>query len=370
MKTLIFTLLFSLTAFADTNDYEVLPQGKVHQGDYFATGKTIEVSGTVLGDVYAFGTEVIIDGSVRGSVIAAAGSISIIGTVEGNARLGGGQIEISGSVLKNVTAAAASIELDRSGKIGGNAVLSAGIFEVEGTIGGNLTLSGSKLRLQGTVGGNVDAGVTEIRIGSRATIGGNLKYSSDEAIIDPGAKIQGSTTVKPSFIRRVIRGKWHLFGARITGLLMNFLFTFVIGVFILKLFPRKLDRTLDALRKKPWKSLFAGLLTMILLPIISVLLFITILGLPIGLALLALSLLGFYSAKIFPVLWFSNRLFWRWIKDPHSLWRLFFGLILFFLIIQIPFLGSFLSLAFTLIGLGALVLGRAPQKRRKARPSR
>lgn len=370
MRTLILVLFFSLTAFAEPNDYEVLPQGKTHQGDYFATGKTIEVSGIVTGDVYAFGTEVIIDGTVRGSVIAAAGSISISGTVEGNARLAGGQIEINGRVLKNVTAASASIQLDRSGSIGGNAILSAGISEIDGSVGGNLTLSGSKLRLQGSIGGNVDVGAAELRIGSRAIIGGDLKYSSDEAVIDPGANIQGATTVKPSFIRRVIRGKWHLFGARTTGMLMNFFFTFVIGAFIMKLFPRKLDRTLDALRNKPWKSLFTGLLTIILLPIISVLLFITILGLPIGLALLALSLLGFYSAKIFPVLWLSNRLFRRWIKDPHSLWRLFVGLILFFLIIQIPFLGAPLSLAFTLIGLGALVLGRVPQKRRKARSSR
>ncbi|NGX47952.1 MAG: hypothetical protein K1000chlam3_01337 [Chlamydiae bacterium] len=362
-KIIVFLLAcFSSLGANEEEKYIVLPEEQVHEGDYFAAGGIIEVSGIVKGDVYAFGTQILVDGHVFGSVIATGGSVEISGIVEGNARLAGGQISINGTIGRNVTAAAGNIQLVSKAIVGGNAVFTGGIIDIAGDIKGDLTLSASNARLLGDVGRNVHAYTGKLRVGSKADIGGNLDYSSSEkAFIDPGARIEGKITYKPSVITQVFKGKWRqgvILGSRLMRILMSVVFSFVIGVIFCKLFPKKLARTLKTLGATPWKSFWTGLLILILLPIACIILFITILGFPIGIALLAFSVLGFYAAKIIPIFWVSNAVFHK----PNSLLGLAIVLIAFFLIAQIPILGPLLSMVFTLIGLGALTLSRMPKK--------
>lgn len=365
MKKLLFFLFIAFASLHADDEYIVLQEEQVHEGDYFAAGGTIEISGVVKGDVYAMGSQIIVDGHVLGSVIATGGSIEIAGTVDGNVRLAGGQVEINGTVGRNVTAIGGNIQFVSKTVVGGNAVLTGGIVDVSGKINGDLTLSASNARLLGDVGRNVQAYAGEFRVGSRVDIGGNLDYSSSSpARIDSSARIGGKVTYEPSVITEVFKGNWRqglIFGTRLTGVLMNFAFSFFIGALFLRIFPKKLQRTLDTLRKKPLKSFWMGLLILILLPVACLLLFITILGFPIALALLAISLLGFYTAKIFPILWVSNSI----LPKINRYLGLAIGLVLFFLLVQIPVFGALLSSVFTLLGLGALFLSKSIRKRRK-----
>jgi len=370
MRKVLFLLLFCFSHLAAADDeYIVLQEEQVHEGDYFAAGGTIEVSGTVKGDVYVVGSQIIVDGHVLGSVIATGGSVEIAGTVDGNVRIAGGQIEINGTVGRNVTAIGGNIQFVSKTLVGGNAVLTGGIVDVSGQIKGDLTLSASNARLLGDVGRNVHAYAGELRVGSKVDIGGNLDYSSSApARIDSSARIGGKVTYEPSVITEVFKGKWRqglIFGFRLTGILMNFAFSFFIGALFLRLFPKKLKRTLETLKSKPGKSFWVGVLILVLLPVACLLLFITILGFPIALVLLAISLLGFYTAKIFPIFWVSNAFLSKLNLKVNSLLGLAIGLIIFFLLIQIPIFGSLLSSAFTLLGLGALFLSRPARKKSK-----
>ena len=357
------TLLFA----KDKDGFVVLPQGVVYKGDYFATGGSIEISGDVKGDVFAFGSHVVVDGKVEGDVIAAGGTIEIGGEVLGNVRIAGGQVEISGTVGRNATVMGGNVQLTGRGLIQGNAVFTGGVVEIAGRIGQKLTLTASQARFSGQVGNNIKAYVGALRLSATAEVGGDLEYtSSEEARISPDAKIKGQTTYHPSAVRQVFKGEWRkgfILGTRFVGILMNFLFSFVIGLVIIKFFPRRVKGALSLLEKRPWKAFWVGLLTTILLPLACLILFITILGFPIALALVALSLLGFYSAKTFPILYFSNRLFPKIGLKKNSLVTFFSGLVAFFIIQQAPILGSLLSLAFLFLGLGAVLLGRLPAKK-------
>ena len=75
-----------------------VPAPQVVEGDYFAFGKVVEISGTINGDLYASGGQVVIDGRVNGDVLVAGGRVSISGTVSQDVRAAGGQITIAGSV--------------------------------------------------------------------------------------------------------------------------------------------------------------------------------------------------------------------------------------------------------------------------------
>jgi len=69
----------------------VLPAGQEVQGDYFAFGPQVEISGTVHGDVYAAGGEMLMDGVVDGDLIVAGGDVTVSGMVTQDIRIAGGK---------------------------------------------------------------------------------------------------------------------------------------------------------------------------------------------------------------------------------------------------------------------------------------
>ena len=81
-------------------DRAVLQAGQVVQGDYFAFGPHVEISGIVNGDLYAAGGEITVDGVVNGDVIVAGAKVFVSGTVAQDARVMGAQVTVSGTIGK------------------------------------------------------------------------------------------------------------------------------------------------------------------------------------------------------------------------------------------------------------------------------
>lgn len=363
--------IFLLTPFfafsAETKEVEealhnviVLPVTERHEGDYFAFGKSVEVSGTVTGDVYVMGGQVFIDGTVEGSVLCAAGTAEISGEVKQNVRATGGQVRISGTVAHNVTILAGNADITSSASIGGDIVSVAGYTDLGGKVGFDATLLSSGLRIAGTINNNVKAYSEQVRVTSRAVIGGNFDYrSSSPAWIDESAKIRGEVKYHPSLVRDLLKGTWLqglLIGSKFAALFMNFLFTFVIGLIVLKLFPKSIHDAVNALKRHHWKALIYGIVLLILFPLVALLLLMTILGAPLALTVLALNVVTFYTVKIIPVLWVTNYLLpminlKAWKIPTYSL-----GLFIYFLLTLIPYFGPLMAFAALLFGLGSVVL--------------
>lgn len=337
-------------------------QGEVHEGDYFVTGGEIQLSGIIRGDVYAVGSKVIIAGQVEGDVIASGSTVEISGKVFGNARLAGGEVLLTGEIGHNFTAIGASVQMTKDALVGGNGVFLGGEVALSGEIKGGATIKASHIQLGGKIGKDVSARAGELSVGPDAVIGGNLEYTSgNKAAIDPGAKIGGEVIYSISPVKEFLGEHWKnrlITGSRLLALLMNLIFSFVFGMIFIKIFPAGFQNALYVLKHKPWKALGMGLLSIILLPLVCLILLITILGFPIALALIAFSLLTFYTAKILPIIWIGNSLFSKLKIKLSTSWVLLFGLILFFLVLQIPFVGSIVSVSFILLGVGSATLGQ------------
>jgi cytoskeletal protein CcmA (bactofilin family) len=373
MRYLLIFLLFCSGLFSDEQgNFIVLPEGQVHQGDFFASGNSVEISGTVKGNVYAFGSQVIVDGTIEGDVIAAAGVVAIAGEVKGSVRVAGGEVDLAGKIGRNVTILAGSLEISSPANIEGNITAMAGNLDMEGSIQGKATFFSSQLRISGFIGKELTAYVGHMRLTSRAKVDGNIEYNSDaEALVDEGAEIKGSVKRSPSgigdFFGDKVKKRLAL-SSRILGTLMNFIFSFVLGCILIKLFPNKYSGCLEVLRRRPGKTFMVGVLVALLLPLVCLLLFITILGVPFAIALIALNILGFYSAKIVTILWLAEGMAPKLRIRPGSLWLLFIGLIAYFLIKEIPLIGKLTALAVMLLGLGA-IFSRPRRFRRKPHPS-
>jgi hypothetical protein len=340
----------------------ILPFGAVHNGDYFAMGRSVEISGTVNGDVYVLAEQVVIDGVVNGDLLCIAGSVDISGKVAYNCRIVGGQVLISGEVGKNVTAVAGNLQLLSSAFLGKNLVATAGNVDLAAKIGYDATVVASNLRISSQITNDLQCYVGQMRITSRAVIGRNLEYrSNNSAWIEPGATIRGTTTYHPSFVHELVKGTWIqslLVGSKIVAILMNFIYTFVIGIILIKIFPQNLESALHELKKHPFKSLSYGLMLLVLLPLASVLMLMTILGIPFALTLIALNIVGFYTAKVYCIFWGSNWIFGKLKMKGNRLPSFFLGLVIYFFLVAIPIFGTILSFVFMLLGLGAGVLSQ------------
>lgn len=360
----IFLLLFSSLHADDKPKSEmvILPAGTVVEGDYFAFGNSVEISGKVTGDVYVCAGQLFVDGEVGGDILGICASAQIAGHVDGNIRAVCGQIIFSGTVGHNVSLATASAELTSLARIGGNLVSVTGNIDLNTPIGGEATIVASSLRSTSFIGKSLRAWVSQMRITSKAHIVGDVDYQSNNlASIDPQAIIGGTVTHHPSFVHQVLHGGWVqkiLIGSKVVTALMNFLYTLAVGWILLRFFPKNLEGSVVILQKKPLKALVYGLLLLILLPLASLILLMTILGVPFALTLIALNVIGFFTAKIISILWGSNMLFGKLGLKPNKIGTFAAGLVVYFLLTSIPYAGLLIAFAAMLFGLGASVLVR------------
>ncbi|VHO03990.1 polymer-forming cytoskeletal protein [Candidatus Rhabdochlamydia sp. T3358] len=337
----------------------MIPSHAVYEGDYFAAGDSIEISGIVNGDVYLIAGQVVVDGVINGDLICCAGSVDISGRVSNNARLLAGQVLLSGEIGRNITAVGGNVQLLKQSSVGKNVVITAGNADLAARIGSEVTAVASHLRVSSTIGQDLHAVVGLMRLTSQARISGDVDYrSNSDAWIDQGATVVGTITQHPSFVRNLVKGTWMqkvLVGSKLLTLSMNFLYSLAIAYLLLRLFPRNLQSALLSLRGQPWRSLSTGLITLIVLPLCCLLLLMTVLGVPFALTLIALNIVGFYTAKVYFIFWgsdwLSSKIKWR----IHRLAAFAVGLIAYLIISSIPGLGKIFSLAAMVFGLGAAV---------------
>lgn len=340
----------------------VVKSQQVIPHDYFAYGRSVEISGTIDGDLYVCGSQVFIDGIVRGDVLVLGGSVEITGLVTQNVRLVAAQVTVSGAVGGSLSGLAATVELTPSASIGKNVVLLVGNADLSGKVHSNARMYASNLRISREVGGNVTAYVGQMRVTSKALVGGNIEYwSHHRAIIDQEAGVKGKILHHPSFFYYLMHGKIFKglrIGSKLAALCMNFLYTLGMALLLFRYFPIRLEDSIKVLNQRPLQAFLTGALLLFLLPIACLMLLITIVGIPFALTLLAINVISFYTAKIFSIFWFSKSLFCRFDYKRHK--KLYFSatLFLYSLLTLIPYLGMILSVVALIFGLGGVILSR------------
>ncbi len=357
-------LIPSLFFFADDSreNAEVIPSGQIFQGDYYALGDLVEISGVVKGNAYLVGTQVTINGSVEGSVFILAGDLELNGSVGGDIWALSATSTVSGMAAKDVILLSANAQLNGSGRVGRNLTVIAGNAEIENWVGGNVTALAAHLKVSGIIEHNLRSFVGKLRVLPAAQIKGDLKYRSNEAaLIDPRAEIGGSILYHRSLLHDLldvpmIRGL--IIGSKVATFLMNFIYTFVMGVIIIRMFPRKLSKALHSLQEDPLKSLYYGAILLVLFPLASLILLATVIGAPFALTLIALNIVTFYTVKIFTILWVANEVFSRWKWKKNGLMTLFSGQVLYCILVAIPFIGPFFAFLTMVFGLGAVAVAQ------------
>lgn len=371
VATIIFLFLSILAfpVFAQTSsenfrrgDTVILEKDEIVDGDFFAFGERVEISGTVNGDVYVAGGMVFVDGVVNGDLIAAGGTINISGKISQDVRIGAGQITITGSIGKNITFGGGNVEITDSASIAGSILAGAGNVVIAASVGGDIRIGSGSLTLSNQVKGNVVAGVEDLRLRSKAKIEGNLFYwSKKDASIDSSAKIVGGlsrftpdNTINLSATKLSSNFNGFFFVLKIVSIF----YTLVIGLLLIKFLPTFSQNAADRIKNKPWPTLGWGVLVFFGIPLLIIGLLISVIGIPFALVATPAYLIVLYVVRIFVFL-FTGQFVAEKLNLKINKYLVFIlGGTIYYLIQLIPLIGGFVIFLVLLLGLGAVIAAK------------
>ena len=327
----------------------------VQDNVYLAGGSATSI-GSVSGDLIAAGGNVLITGNVGQDVAAVGGNVTITRTVNGDVRAAGGNVNLEGVVVGDVVGAGGQIHI--GGEIGGDVVIVGGALRVDAPIQKSLRFWGGDVYIDAPISGAVEIEADRITLGKNAVIGGAFRYTSaEEAVLESGARVVGETTYTPRSRSAPMIPSKTLFAIFSILTLLKFLAALAGALVIGLLLKRYSARIISAAIKQPFMELGRGLIVLIVLPVASVILSATIIGIPFGIVgILSYIILLITSYLIAPIL--VGSCLYKWMlrrKDYDISWlTILVGAVAFSILEFIPFIGWIVILGLTLQTLGAM----------------
>lgn len=358
-----------------------IPAGVTIQNDIILYGDAVVIDGTVEGDVIALGNTVRVNGAISGTLVGAAQSITVTGKVEGS-----------------VYAASLMLAFGSASEVGRSVYFAGGELDTArgGAIARDINAISLGARLEGELGRNMQASIGPVELLRLAIQGINSLLGAERIQLPPllepatvvpsgahlsaaGLSINGllsmgpsSGAIPPAAIDTERLLEWLLrFG-------LDFVTFTVLGLLVVLLAPSLLTRGAYRMRVSPWAALGWGMavfatgivgliLAALAVVVVSMLFWALSLGalgaLTFAVGLFTVLLAGAFY--VFLVLFCSKLvaafLIGRLILTSISprvadtkVWCMLLGVLVYLLLVAVPYLGWLVAVAATFFGLGAI----------------
>jgi cytoskeletal protein CcmA (bactofilin family) len=341
----------------------------------YAAGGEVRTSAPVQGDLMSVGGRIVVDQPVGGDATLAAGAVDVRAPIGDDLRVAGGDVAIENTVGGELFAAGGNVAVRAPAVVARQASVHGGSVTLEGRFDGDVRADGQKVTLNGDVKGNVHLAGEQIELGPRAHIAGNLAYASGAEIRrDAAAEVTGTITREPASAtpqdRAPARGNR---GTGFVGGVFSYLAFLACAAVFLLVVPRFSEEAPRRIQASPWLALGIGFATLVAVPVLAVLLFITLFGIPLGIAVMALYPVLLLTGFLVGVLSIA-RLLPAALRQPPPdrfarLIAYFAGaLLLIMLVARVPFVGGLALAVVSLAGIGACVLELYERRRGPGAP--
>ncbi len=328
------------------------------QSDQYVAGRIVRVNAPIDGDLVVAGQRLIIGADIGGDLIAAGETVDVRNAVADDVRAAGQTVILAAPVAGHIVAAGETVTLDQGSSVAHWAWLAGRTVSVAGSVGQELRAAAESVSVTGRVEGDANLMGQRIELGPAAFIGGDLIVQSQtEPVVTDGATILGE------IIREDLPEDEGGFGPirwlRGAAGFVYFTVTLLTAVLVLGLlFPQFSHATSDRLSSMPLRAVGAGLLAAIGIPVLSVLVFMTGIGLIVGLGLLGIYLLALLLATLLGIIAVGHlglKLLSKGREPqlPRTILALVVATVIVLLVLQIPVLGGLVLILLTLFGLGA-----------------
>lgn len=216
-------------------------------------------------------------------------------------------------------------------------------------IDGTAALTGATVESVFATGGTVT-------IDAASTVTGNVRTIGSTVTVDPAAKIGGSVA---SFEKDIVAATAVLAPLVLLFMLGFVLVTVVAGLALAALAARQVRAAEQVISKEPGHALVVGIAGLILVPLVAILAMITVIGVPLGLAILlmvwpAVAIVGWLVAGI----WIGDWLLYRGDRPrpERPYLAAVVGVLILMIVGIVPVIGPFIGAIASLFGFGAVLL--------------
>lgn len=308
--------------------------------NFFAAGEKVHIAGRIMGDLIVFGGEVIITGQIDGNIITFGGDVKLSGKAQ-NIFASGGTVLVNGIVKRDLLIGGGEIYITKNSRVGRDAYIGGGSANVAGKIYRNLRV-----------------GTGTLVISPNALVKGEIDYSSRYSNVSNKAKILGKVSYHPMPDYQEQAQKVFA-GIVLTREIVGVITILLLGILAIFFFPHQVKLIRVAMQRDFWKNFGIGILSIILIPIVVILLFVTLVGFPLGVLLLVAYIFGIYFTTIFASIYIGHWIFKKMGKpNIHNVWSLIVGYIVFKVITWVPLIGWLFGLIVFFWAFGTLVTTR------------
>ena len=311
----------------------------------------------------------------------------VAGTVEDNTFMGGQRVTVqngatiggdlfifaqtgtvAGQVSGDVYCWCQELIITAEGSVGGRVESMSEALTISGDVEGPIDFSGGILTIDGTLrrGGTANAGVLEI--GRGASIGGVLEYESPhEASVDPEAVITGELQhIAPAVTEGAVSSDeddagWFSLSS-VLWKLWHFGSSLLVGALLLALGGAAARAPASRISRRPALGLGFGFVIFIVMPVGAIICLVLVIGIPLGILTLMAFMVALYLARLVTAQ-ALGALILRRLRggvEPCPYLALAVGLVVFFVLVAIPYLGFLLWLAAIFLGLGGIFMALRP----------
>jgi hypothetical protein len=319
--------------------------------DVFMSGDTVIVAGVVDGDVFAAGENVELTGEVNGNVYSAAERVTISGKVEGSVHAVGGTVTVNSKVDGSLFLAGGEVVLGKDAELSRDVYLVGESLRIEGALRRGLYAAAERADVVGSVARSIRGYAGHFSLASTGSVGGDLALtvpSEDRVRVEPGATVGGATRVEvdPEHEKRDFL---HL--GFYLAVLAKALALLVLGLGAVALFPR-LRPSPPASSVEALRNLAIGLGVLVSVPVATVLIGVTVIGIPIAVVLGMIYVVLFYASTLV-VAYFAGFLA---PARLHPVLRTALCLVVISLLVELPWVGDGLNFLIRVFGMGCIAV--------------
>jgi hypothetical protein len=320
---------------------------QVLEGDFYAFGQDIVISGSAERDIYSLGGSVTINGPVGEDLTVIGANVQVHGKVEDDIRVMGGKVTIAEPVTDDLVVIAESVHILSTASVGGDFIFFGSEVTIDGPVIGAVYGTAGNIRIDARVGGDVSVRTGQsFTLGDKADVGGGITYQSPFELTRGQNAVVSGTITRDDIVHADEGG-----GAQ--ELIIFLLVLIFSGLTIFFILRTKTGHFIQSVTDGYGRLGLIGLGMLLALPIVAVILMASVVGSLVGLTLfLAYFLMIFGALMSLPVLF--GAFFQRLIRlgNTITVFTIILGVFVLIGLLFIPLLGGFMLFLGFLVTVG------------------
>lgn len=272
-------------------------------GNVYLSGDEIRLTEPVVADLFAAGRRISIDHPIGADGVLAGATVDIKAAIGQDLRVAGGRVNLDAGIGGDLLTTGGTVRVAKSSAVSGSTLIAGGKVIIDGRLAHGAKIYAREISISGQIAGDTRLYGQQVALAPGARIEGDLIYASTSPLPpEQLARVAGKV------VREETPEGWKTASDRSAQSAtwfrpVFFLSMLVCGSLLFVVFPGAVAGARQTIKHFPLRSLLIGLALLFTLPPVAILFMITVIGLPIGLALMALYplllLLGYLATAFF-----------------------------------------------------------------------